>query len=216
MKNTVLFLLGLCFLLFSAVSCRSNSRDLKQAKKYYKQKKYATSLKVLNSCLKSDQNDVNARMLRAQVLLKTGDTAKSIRDYEFVIYDLNAAHVYSYYQLSRVFLAAGQPEDALELINDAFAANGSDIMQMIDRPPYSVGLDKMRFQRALVYYNLGEYQNALNDFDFSQSHRMKDLHYYRGSCLQELGYPQAAREAYQLASDWNSIRANYALERLKE
>ena len=202
--------------LISVTSCRSNSDDLKEAKKYYRQSNYSKSLKLLNTCLEYDQNDINARMLRALVLLKSADTAKSITDYEFVIHDLNQAHIYSYYQLSRIFLAARQPEDALDLINEAFAANGSDFMQMIERPPYSVGLTKMRFQRALVYYNLGEYESALNDFDFCQSYRMKDIHYYRGSCLQELGYPHAAREAYQIASDWNSIRANRALDLLKE
>ena len=81
-------------------------------------------------------------------------------------------------------------------------------------PIYDVSMEKLRFQRGIIYFELKDFDRALSDFDFCYDaiYRMKDVNYFRGNCLIELGDPDSAYGAYQKASDWGSIKADSVLK----
>jgi tetratricopeptide (TPR) repeat protein len=202
-------------------SCgKTHLASFKEAKKHFSDQEYSKSLKEVTDCLSDNPDFIDGYLLRAKVNLHLFDTIKAISDYTFVFTNLDHRNTYSFYELSLIHSDSKNFTQALSNIHKAIHTKGSALIWTEKEtnpnyaPVYDVPMVKLRFQRGLIYFELKNYERALNDFDFcSRSiYRMKDVNYFRGNCLIELGYPDAAYEAYRIASDWNSVKADSVLK----
>lgn len=202
-------------------SCGKTYRgSFKEAKKHFSNQEYSESLKEVTNCLSDNPHFIDGYLLRAKVNLHLFDTIKAINDYTFIVTDLDPRNTYSFYELSLIHSASKNFHEALKSIRKAILTKGGDLVWTEKTtnpnyaPIYDVSMEKLRFQRGMIYFELKDYKRALSDFDFCYDaiYRMKDLNYFRGNCLIELGYPDAAYEAYKTASDWNSVKADSVLK----
>lgn len=202
-------------ILLSSCTCK-----YKEAKKHFSNKEYTKSLELLNDCLSYRSGFINGYLLRAKVHLHLFDTVKAVNDYTFVVRNLDPKNTYSFYELSLIHSASKNFPEAMTNIRKAILTKGGDLVWTEKTtnpnyaPIYDVSMEKLRFQRGIIYFELKDFDRALSDFDFCYDaiYRMKDLNYFRGNCLIELGYPDAAYEAYKKASDWGSIKADSVLK----
>lgn len=194
--------------------------NFKEAKKHFSDQEYSASLKEVTDCLSDNPHFIDGYLLRAKVNLHLFDTIKAINDYTFVTTNLDSRNTYSFYELSLIHSASKNFSQALKSIRKAILTKGGELVWTEKEtnpnyaPIYDVRMVKLRFQRGLIYFELKDYNRALSDFDFCYDaiYRMKDINYFRGNCLIELGYPDAAYEAYKTASDWNSVKADSVLK----
>lgn len=217
MKEKMIVLL---ILLLSSCTSDKYLDNYKKAKKYFSNKEYSKSLPLLNECLVANPDFIDGYLLRAKVHLRIFDTIKAKDDYTFVVRNLDPKNTYSFYSLSLIHSNSKNFPEALTNIRKAILTKGGDLVWTEKTtnpnyaPIYDVGMGKLRFQRGGIYFELKDFNRALSDFDFCNRsfYRTKDANYMRGNCLIELGYPDAAYEAYQKASDWGSIKADSVLK----
>ncbi|MNJ86380.1 Tetratricopeptide repeat protein [compost metagenome] len=213
-------------LLIVLSSCTGNSylENYHKAKKCFSAKKYAQSLNLLNTGISDNPEFIDGYLLRAKVKLHLADTSGALNDYKWVANRLDTENTYAFYELARMNRLLQYNRRALKYIELAIATKGSDVVWvennrgLLRGPVYNVDMHKLLFQRGKIRYQMNDFENALRDFDrcTSSTYRMKESNYFSGNCLIELGYPDAAYEAYQEASDWGSLKADSVLKLFHE
>ena len=161
---------------------------MKRADAYVELGKYEEAISDISYVIMISPNKSAALFKRGLIYSKSKDYTRAIDDYTDA-YELDAVSTYLF-ERSKVFLSIKKYESAIE-----------DISTIIKESPNSPVLYS---QRGETYYQLGEYQKAINDY--TKAYELKPDPYYllnRGFVYCDVNYDSAIKDFSSALSDAN-------------
>jgi len=215
MKNGFLFFFGVIFILHS---CKSEpAPDLLSSAEVYAEKgDYSKAVKLLDTLIKQDPANIDARLDRGYYNEQLGNNEKAISDYSNILCCIDGRNTAAFYNRALIYSQMNKPLKGLLDLNRAIASKGGEIVWVengntsIETNPYDIPMNELRFRRGVLLFEMDSLKVALEDFNYAIQDRylLEEDYYYRG--IIHLSYNNTNYECADLktASSYGNLDAD--------
>lgn len=192
-KIKYIFILIFCgfFMAACSDSLPTSAEYLIRGEGYHKDGKVEKAIKEYNKALKLNPNNIDVYASRGTAYFFMGDLEKAIDDFVKVVQSKPDAD--SYAALGAALAAGGENHKALEFLNAA--------INIKPQKPESY------LSRGSIYYNLGEYAAAVEDYSAVIALQpFEGAYLARAAAYEKLGRAEAAATDMETAKDPNTSK----------
>lgn len=177
---------------------------------------YYGAVKLLDSLIKQESNNLDARLNRGYYYEILGNNEKAILDYSKILCCIDKDNTAAYYNRALAYSKNNNSIKALQDLNNAISSKGGEVLWVentntsIETNPHDIPMNELRFRRGVLLFEMDSLKSSFEDFNYVIQNRylLEEDYYYRGIIYLSFNNSKNGCEDLKTASSYGNIDAD--------